>query len=33
MRAVAIAANHVISVEENARRILVLALFSYLALC
>jgi hypothetical protein len=33
MRAVAIAANHVVSVEENARRIIVLAAFAFLALC
>jgi hypothetical protein len=33
MRAVAIAANHVISVEESAKQIIVLALFAYLALC
>lgn len=33
MRAVAVAATHVISVEENARRILVLAAFAFLALC
>ena len=33
MRAVAIAATHVISVEENARRILILAAFAFLALC
>jgi hypothetical protein len=33
MRAVAIAATHVVSVEENARRIIVLAAFAFLALC
>jgi hypothetical protein len=33
MRTVAIAASNVISVEENARRILVLAAFAFLALC
>ncbi len=33
MRAVAIAASRVVSVEESTRRILVLALLSYLALC
>ena len=33
MRAVAIAANSVISVEEHTRRILVLSLFAFLALC
>lgn len=33
MRAVAIAATHVVSVEDNARRIIVLAAFAFLALC
>jgi hypothetical protein len=33
MRAVAIAATSVISVEEHTRRILVLSLFAFLALC
>jgi hypothetical protein len=33
MRAVAIAATHVVSVEESARRIIVLAAFAFLALC
>ena len=33
MRAVAIAASNAISVEESTRRILVLALFAFLALC
>jgi hypothetical protein len=33
MRAAAIAATRVVSLEESTRRILVLALLSYLALC
>lgn len=33
MRTVAITASNVISVEESARRILVLAAFAFLALC
>ncbi len=33
MRAVAIAATQVVSLEENARRILLLAALAYIALC
>ncbi len=33
MRAVAIAATQVVSVEENARKILMLATLAYIALC
>jgi hypothetical protein len=33
MRAVALAATRVVSIEENARRILLLAALSYIALC
>jgi hypothetical protein len=33
MRAVAIAASHVVSVEESARRIMILASLAFLALC